>query len=193
MWQLAVRAVFYSRFCHSKIPATFIAQCIQRAVAEQTVELLFIRIMTWKILALRIAEIGKSLVSPFPAGCVLPFRHTSSPPGQGCSVVCIACNEARVPFENKKPPTPAGVSGSNVAIQAKTPIKTAIPSHLPKGTRFILTDMAGFLAYDLPAGPEKERLLRARPQWQIALFIVNHSDGCHVGFSPMLPNSPMSP
>ena len=65
MWQLAVRAVFYSCFCHSKIPAAFIAQCIQRAVAEQTVEVLRIcACMTRKIFTFLIAE--KSIVFPFP-------------------------------------------------------------------------------------------------------------------------------
>ena len=33
---------------------------------------------------------------------------------------------------------------------------------MPKGTHFILTDMAGFLAYDLRFFTEKERLLRAK-------------------------------
>ena len=74
MWQLAVRAVFYSRFCHSKIPATFIAQCIQRAVAEQTVEVLRIcACMTRKIFTFLIAE--KSIVFPFP----IWFFHLLSP------------------------------------------------------------------------------------------------------------------
>lgn len=74
MWQLAVRAVFYPRFCHSKIPATFIAQCIQRAVAEQTVEVLRIcACMTRKIFTFLIAE--KSIVFPFP----IWFFHLLSP------------------------------------------------------------------------------------------------------------------
>ena len=71
---VAVRAVFYSCFCHSKIPATFIAQCIQRAVAEQTVEVLRIcACMTRKIFTFLIAE--KSIVFPFP----IWFFHLLSP------------------------------------------------------------------------------------------------------------------
>ena len=74
MWQLAVRAVFYSCFCHLKIPAAFIAQCIQRAVAEQTVEVLRIcACMTRKIFTFLIAE--KSIVFPFP----IWFFHLLSP------------------------------------------------------------------------------------------------------------------
>ena len=54
--------------------ATFIAQCIQRAVAEQTVEVLRIcACMTRKIFTFLIAE--KSIVFPFP----IWFFHLLSP------------------------------------------------------------------------------------------------------------------
>ena len=91
MWQLAVRAVFYSCFCHSKIPAAFIAQCIQRAVAEQTVEVLRIcACMTRKIFTFLITE--KSIVFPFP----IWFFHLLSPHFQECLCIlaarCASCN-----------------------------------------------------------------------------------------------------
>ena len=53
-------------------------------------------------------------------------------------------------------------------VTGKNAHKNSHTFQLPKGTHFILTDMAGFLAYDLPAGPEKERLLRSiNSQWQL--------------------------
>ena len=72
--QLTVRAVFNSLLGHSEIPATFISQCIQRTVAEQTVEVLRIcACMARKIFTFLIAE--KSIVFPFP----LWFFHLLSP------------------------------------------------------------------------------------------------------------------
>ena len=72
--QLTVRAVFYSCFCHSKIPAAFITQCIQRTVAEQTVEVLRIcACMTRKIFTFFITE--KSIMFSFP----IWFFHLLSP------------------------------------------------------------------------------------------------------------------
>ena len=56
-------------------------------------------------------------------------------------------------------------------VTSKNTHKNSYTFQLPKGTHFTLTDMAGFLAYDLPVGPEKERLLRSiYSQWQLLFF-----------------------
>ena len=74
MRQLTVRAVFNFLLGHSEIPATFISQCIQRTVAEQTVKVLRIcACMARKLFTFLIAE--KSIVFPFP----IWFFHLLSP------------------------------------------------------------------------------------------------------------------
>lgn len=54
------------------IPAA-VRVIVQRTVTKQAVEVRFIRIVARKILALRIAEIGKALVSPLDIRRSLSF------------------------------------------------------------------------------------------------------------------------
>ena len=59
MRQLTIRAVLKSLTRKLKIPATFITQCIQRAITKQTIKVLRVcPFMAWKIFTLLIAEIG---------------------------------------------------------------------------------------------------------------------------------------
>ena len=52
----AVRAVFYS-IEHLKVAPAFFAESIKRAIAEETVEILFVQpLMTWKVFALLVIE-----------------------------------------------------------------------------------------------------------------------------------------
>ena len=74
MWQLTIRAVLNSFVCHFKIPTAFISQCIQWAIAEQTVKVLRIcAFMTRKIFTFFVAE--KCIMFSFP----IWFLHLFSP------------------------------------------------------------------------------------------------------------------
>ena len=65
------RTVLSSGGQDSEVPAASVAQCIQRAVTEKTVEVLWIRSrMARKIFAFRVTEIGIFFLFPI-------FRHTS--------------------------------------------------------------------------------------------------------------------
>ena len=74
MWQLAVRTVFDSFFCHSEVSAALIAQCIQWTIAEQAVKVLWVcPCMAWKIFTFSVTE--ESVMLPFP----IWFLHRFSP------------------------------------------------------------------------------------------------------------------
>ena len=65
MRQLTIRAVLKSLIRKLKIPATFITQCIQRAITKQTIKILRVCLfMAWKIFALLIAEVGNNAYLP---------------------------------------------------------------------------------------------------------------------------------
>ena len=72
--QCTSAAVFYAVFQDSKATPAFFAQCIQRAIAKQAVELLQVNaLMTGEIFTLPVAE--KRKVFAFPVGSLL-FAHT---------------------------------------------------------------------------------------------------------------------
>ena len=57
MWQLTIGAVLNSLLSDFKVPAAFIPQCVQWAIAEQTVKVLRVcSFVTWKIFAVSVAE-----------------------------------------------------------------------------------------------------------------------------------------
>ena len=87
MWKRALHAgldLYFASILPSALNILRISRTmtslIERTIAEQAVEVHFVRVVAGKIFALRITEIRKALVSPLDVWRGLFLYHCSNPP-----------------------------------------------------------------------------------------------------------------